>query len=1408
MTGRILSHSKRLLFCLLILVGFSSALLSVQSKVHGVINKYGRVTGIGTDYVILNDPVQFSQFSAGDTVLLIQMKGGQEDTPESSSFGTLHTYIGSPGKYEFLIVLSVYPGLKEIEFRNDLVNSYDINGDVQIIKVPSYNSAVVDAPLTCAPWDSTGKVGGVLALIVGRTISLNANIDVTGNGFTGGGTVIGDGICVGSNSARFDKYAFPKDSTNSGFKGESLVSQAWIDLSTQISLLPLYAKGKGANFNGGGGGNGNFSGGGGGSNYGAGGKGGRENIICFPTYILSDGGIGGKQIKFILDGGIFLGGGGGSSTYYAGSTPSAGANGGGMVIIVCDTLIGNGKIVRADGNGAGPASGNAGSGGGGGAGSIALYLQSFTTSTITLTANGGKGGDDAGQFGEGGGGGGGLIWVNNISIPGNVNQTVTGGAVGARTGGSTGGNGNPGENLTTFVPLLNGFLFNSIRSSVTGDQVDSICSNMIPRPITGTNPVGGSGNYTYLWQKSYNLAGLPANIPASNSLDFIPSATETNTVFFRRVVTDNVTSLTDTSKWVKIIVQPFIKNNIVGSSDTICFAQNQTGFTSMAALQDGNGIYAFKWQVSLDSNLFSLPGNTYNLEGYTPPPALTATSWYRRTITSGRCIDSSAIVKTTVLPNIINNTITSPPDSICYGMVFPNISSTRPPVLSGGDNTYRFNWESNINSSGWGDAPGERDTAGYNPVELPQKVPYNDYFYRRVVKSGAHDVCVNTSAPVHLKDFPVIANNTISGDQTIGHDSIPSTLIGLSPINGNGYYSFLWQYKTKIQSWATANGINSLQNYSPSALTDTTWYRRVVNSAACSDTSNVIVVNVHKTIINNTISFVSGLVEDTICNGSTPAILKGALPAGGSDIPGDYAFQWYYSLNNIAWNPVVAAGTSQDYQPGALSVTTYFRRNVGSPIVSPTSISKSNAIKITVLPLISNKDIAADQNVCKGSPIAPITGVSGSPSGGDNSYRYTWRQDSAGTGWTNITGYIKTASASYSKSSVSDPFMYKRYVYSGSNDCCADSSNAVSIGINQLPTGAITSISDTTVCEGSPVPLKIHLTGASKWKVIYTENSTQITLNNVMASDTILLLEPSTTNSSAIFNYALFSVQDNNLCNAASLTGTRKNTIYKVPNPFAGNDVAVCGPRYNLITTSGVGTGRWYYPAGVVDTTINAPSVTVTVDSTTAAWETKYTFLWKEANWLCTGKDSVVITFDKRIGLVSAGPDRSIFSLDKIDTLRAIKPLVGTGVWSEISGGGTISNDSIANNLSVGPNEFEWTVTNGACISKDQVVITVSDLKIPNGFSPNGDGINDEFEIEGLNLDYYEATLRILNSAGTEVFFTSNANGSTWSNWKGENSNGILPEGTYYYLLTIKSKRNNDLLKKGGFVLLKRIKSQ
>lgn len=90
------------------------------------------------------------------------------------------------------------------------------------------------------------------------------------------------------------------------------------------------------------------------------------------------------------------------------------------------------------------------------------------------------------------------------------------------------------------------------------------------------------------------------------------------------------------------------------------------------------------------------------------------------------------------------------------------------------------------------------------------------------------------------------------------------------------------------------------------------------------------------------------------------------------------------------------------------------------------------------------------------------------------------------------------------------------------------------------------------------------------------------------------------------------------------------------------------------------------------------------------------------------------------------------------------------------------------------------------CVIEDSVVFVVVELTIPDGFSPNGDGVNETFYIPDLNG--LEASLLVWNRWGDIVFKTDLYE----NNWDGTcktslcMGNGTLPEGTYFYTLEVK----------------------
>jgi gliding motility-associated-like protein len=91
------------------------------------------------------------------------------------------------------------------------------------------------------------------------------------------------------------------------------------------------------------------------------------------------------------------------------------------------------------------------------------------------------------------------------------------------------------------------------------------------------------------------------------------------------------------------------------------------------------------------------------------------------------------------------------------------------------------------------------------------------------------------------------------------------------------------------------------------------------------------------------------------------------------------------------------------------------------------------------------------------------------------------------------------------------------------------------------------------------------------------------------------------------------------------------------------------------------------------------------------------------------------------------------------------------------------------------------------------VDLVPNELKIPNVFTPNGDGQNDVFEIVGIE-GFDRVEIIIFNRWGNEVYRNNNYR----NNWSGQNLN----EGTYYYL--IYAHKGVEKASYSGWVVLKR----
>lgn len=134
----------------------------------------------------------------------------------------------------------------------------------------------------------------------------------------------------------------------------------------------------------------------------------------------------------------------------------------------------------------------------------------------------------------------------------------------------------------------------------------------------------------------------------------------------------------------------------------------------------------------------------------------------------------------------------------------------------------------------------------------------------------------------------------------------------------------------------------------------------------------------------------------------------------------------------------------------------------------------------------------------------------------------------------------------------------------------------------------------------------------------------------------------------------------------------------------------------------------------------------------------------------------------------------------------------------------TVSADSVIsytpNQYFVGQDEFVYSVCDylESC-DQASVLVLINDVPffIPEAFSPNGDGINDKFEIKGITK-YKTIEIKLFNRWGNIVFQSSNYGEGPGRGgfWDGTAKNGLrigsgpVPSGTYFYVLKLNGNEN------------------
>ena len=390
---------------------------------------------------------------------------------------------------------------------------------------------------------------------------------------------------------------------------------------------------------------------------------------------------------------------------------------------------------------------------------------------------------------------------------------------------------------------------------------------------------------------------------------------------------------------------------------------------------------------------------------------------------------------------------------------------------------------------------------------------------------------------------------------------------------------------------------------------------------------------------------------------------------------------------------------------------------------------------------------------------------------------YQWQQNlDDGNGWVNIPGATTLTQPINIPDARAGVYRYRVGVLnkaSISAESCRIFSDPLTI--NVYPTPVVTLSSVTNACIGQP--LQLNSTGGDTYLWTGPNNFTS-------------------TNSSPLVTYHA-SELDNGIY---TVKITRSNCSYfgsttvKVSEPATAeplSNVSICqGSSTQLVVKSTNGTTFKWYPAKGLDHD-DIPNPVATPQVTTI-------YQVDVSNEGCpdvAAKASVTVTVNKN-PVAYAGETIKIFSGQ---TAKLKATAAGDSVKVYWTPADYLDHPNSLTPITNSPANITYTLhvmsEVGCGDSTSSVYVRVyKKLSLINTFTPNGDGINDYWDIKNIS-DYPNNEVSVFTRYG-QIVFKSIGYGKPWD---GNYNGALLPAGTYYYIINL---NDDNLPEQTGWLLI------
>lgn len=571
--------------------------------------------------------------------------------------------------------------------------------------------------------------------------------------------------------------------------------------------------------------------------------------------------------------------------------------------------------------------------------------------------------------------------------------------------------------------------------------------------------------------------------------------------------------------------------------------------------------------------------------------------------------------------------------------------------------------------------------------------------------------------------------------------------------------------------WSPATGLSdpNIANPLASPATTTDYTVTITSADGCIDFANVHVAVLSS--ITPTVTIAAS--ENNICAG-TPVTFT-AMPTNPGSTP---TYQWQVNGINAGTNsPTFTSNTLVNGDKVTCTMTS-------SAICAAPAIVTSSSITMTVNPnLTASVSIAASQNnICAGTPVT----FTATPVNGGTTPTYQWMVDGINVGPNSPTF---TSSSFASGNNV-------MCVMTTNTPCTTPavaSSNVVVMSVtpNITPSVSIAASADD-ICTGDMVTfIATPVTGGATPAYQWILNGNHAGTNSpVFASSTLA-------NGDAVS--CIITITGTCITNPTATSNVISMTVGASVSPsvtIAASENNICAGTLVTFTATAVNGGNTPIYQWQINGDNTGTNSSTLVSSTLADNDVVTCILINNTKCATpsTAMSNNIIMAVYPLPLVNSGGDKTIDQGTSIQLNATVSGNIADITWSPATG---LDNTKTLTPTASPTKTTSYTITvlsANNCTAKDIVKITVlSNISIPNTFTPNADGINDKWEIKNL-IDYTDCSIKIFNRWGQEVYHSIGYPNA----WDGTLNGKRLPFGTYYYVINL----NNNTPPLSGYVVI------